>query len=81
MVDVQLWAGLKSLADGQRVVRVEASNIREMLDALVAQFPALKPIIDDGVSVAIDGDIYAESMVAPITPDSEVVLMQRIKGG
>lgn len=81
MVEVQLWAGLKSLAEGQRTVSVEASNIREMLDALVAKYPALEPIIAAGVSVAIDGDIYAESMVAPIAPGSEVILMQRIKGG
>lgn len=81
MVEVQLWAGLKNLADGQSIVSVEASNIREMLVALVEKHPGLDPIIKAGVSVAIDGDLYAESLVAPISPESEVILMQRIKGG
>lgn len=34
-IDVQLWASLKSLADGQSIVTIEASDIREMLGALV----------------------------------------------
>lgn len=81
MVDVQLWAGLRRFTDDQCIVSVEASNIREMLAALAAKFPGLEPILADGVSVAINGEIYAESIVEPIPPGAEVILLQRLKGG
>ena len=81
MVEVQLWAGLRRLTDGQSIVTVDATNIRDMLVALVRKYPGLEPIIADGVSVAINGDIYTESVVAPIPPGSEVTLLQQIKGG
>ncbi len=81
MVEVQLWASLQSYAEGQKVVTVEARNIREMLAALVARHPGLKVFIDEGVSVAINGEIYADSLVEPIPEGAEVVLMQRLRGG
>jgi len=81
MVDVQLWVSLRRFADDQSVVTVEAANIREMLAALVRKHPALEPIVSGGVSVAINGEIHAESIVAAIPPGAEVILMQRIKGG
>ena len=81
MVEVQLWAGLRAFTGGAEYVRVEARTIREMLAALEEAHPGLKPILDEGVSVAIDGEVYADSLVEPIGPDSEVVLMQRLKGG
>ena len=81
MVDVQLWAGLRRFTDDQHIVSVEASSIREMLAALTAKYPGLEPILADGVSVAINGEIYAESIVEPIPPGAEVILLQRLKGG
>lgn len=81
MVDVQLWAGLRRYADDKVVVSVEACNIREMLAALVAAHPGLEPFVKAGISVAIDGEIYADSVVEPIPPGAEVVLMQRLQGG
>ncbi|MFY0679918.1 MAG: MoaD/ThiS family protein [Thalassovita sp.] len=81
MVEVQLWAGLRRFTDGESTVRVEARNIREMLVALTQQYPGLEPIIDEGVSVAINGEIYAESVVELIPEGAEVVLLQRIRGG
>ena len=81
MVEVELWAGLQRFADGCKVVTVEAKNIREMLEALVAKHPDLAPFIEAGVSVAIDGEIHAESVIEPIGPDNEIILMQRLSGG
>lgn len=81
MVEVNLWSGLRRFTDGELVVEVEAGNVGEMLDALVAAHPALEPIIEAGVSVAVDGEITPATRTAPIKPDSEVFLMQRVKGG
>lgn len=81
MVEVQLWAGLRHFTEDQSIVTVDATNIREMLVALVKKYPGLESTIADGVSVAINGDIHAESVIEPIPPGSEIVLLQRIKGG
>lgn len=81
MPEVHLWSGLRQFTGGELVVTVEASTIGAMLDALVKAHPALAPVIAAGVSVAVDGEVVASGFHAPIRPDSEVYLMQRIKGG
>ncbi|WP_272008493.1 MoaD/ThiS family protein [Roseovarius sp. ZX-A-9] len=81
MVTVTLWGSLRDLTDGQEVVEVEASNFKELLDALQRDHPALGPQIKRGVSVAIDGRVYRNSWFTEIRPDSEVVLMPYMKGG
>ena len=80
MVKVHLWSGLRRLTGGTEVVEVEAATIGEMLDALVAAHPALAPVIAAGVSVAVDGEI-GHGRFVPLRPESEIYLMQRLKGG
>ncbi|WP_296763202.1 MoaD/ThiS family protein [Sediminimonas sp.] len=81
MVEVNLWSGLRPLANGEEMVEVEADTVGGLLDALVEQHPGLQEAIDAGVSVAVDGRIIASALDEPIRPDSEVFLMQRLKGG
>lgn len=81
MVKVAVWGSLQVHTDGQAEVEVEAANIRELLDRLAERYPGLKPQLERGVSVSIDGRIYNESWFTPIRPDSEVVLLPRIVGG
>ncbi|MCB1344512.1 MAG: hypothetical protein KDK09_04340 [Rhodobacteraceae bacterium] len=52
-----------------------------MLEALVRAHPGLKPVIEAGVSVVIDGEVLSGGLHRPVSPDNEVYLMQRIKGG
>ena len=81
MAEVHLWAGLRALAGGREVVAVEGRTVGEILDALVAAHPALKETIEAGVSVAVDGRIIASARNEPVRPDSEIYLMQRLRGG
>ncbi len=81
MVEVNLWSGLRGLADGKDRVEVEGSTVGEILSALVAAYPGLADPIEAGVSVAVDGRVIASSLTEPVSPDSEVYLMQRLKGG
>ena len=80
-VEVHLWSGLRPLTDGAEVVTVEAATVGEMLDALAITHPGLKPIIDGGVSVAIDGELLTGGRHRAIAPGAEIYLMQRLKGG
>jgi molybdopterin converting factor small subunit len=81
MVKVLLWSTLQAAAGDRPEVEVEAKDVRELLDRLAAAYPGLKPQIDRGVSVSIDGLIYANTLTAKIEPDSEVVLLPRLVGG
>ncbi len=81
MVAVTLWGSLAELAEGPREVEVEATNLRELLAALEAAYPALGPQLARGVSVSIDGKIYNDSWFQPIHEASEVVLLNRLEGG
>jgi molybdopterin converting factor small subunit len=81
MVEVLLWGSLADQAEGARKVEVEAATLRELLDGLGEKFPGLRPELERGVSVSIDGRIYNDSWFQPVAPDSEVVLLKRLKGG
>jgi len=81
VVEVNLWSGLRALADGKSVVEVEATNVGEVLSALVAAYPGLEDPIEAGVSVSVDGRIITSGLMESVQPDSEVFLMQRLKGG
>mgnify|MGYP000013899641 FL=1 len=81
MVQVKIWGSLAAFTDDRREVEIDAKNLRELLDGLAQTYPGLKPQLDRGVSVSIDGRIYNDSWFQPIRPDSEVVLLARLKGG
>lgn len=81
MVKVVLWGSLRAATDGLAEVEVEASTFKELLDKLSETYPGLKPQIERGVSLAVDGRIYREAWFTPIDPDSEVFLMPYMAGG
>ena len=81
MAKVHLWSSLRRFADGQEVVEVEAATVGQVLDALVKAHPELEPAVKAGVSVAVDGEVIANNRAAAVAPDSEVYLLQRLKGG
>lgn len=81
MVKVQLWSGLKRFTDGEEIIEVEGRTIGEVLKNIVADYPALEATIEAGVSVAVDGKIMARDLTTRIESESEVFLLQQIKGG
>ncbi|WP_375227818.1 MoaD/ThiS family protein [Roseobacter sp. S98] len=81
MVRVKLWGSLRSLADGEEYVEVDARNFRQILDRLEEKHPGLKPQIRRGVSFALDGVIYRDAWFTKVDEDSEVVLMPYMVGG
>ena len=81
MVQVVIWGSLRSATDGEASVEVDATNFKDVLIQLAQNYPGLKPQIDSGVSLAIDGRIYREAWFTPVRPDSEVILMPLMVGG
>lgn len=81
MVKVKLWGSLRQFADDQDWVDVDASNFKELLDQLSQQHPALRPQIERGVSLAVDGVIYRNAWFTQINDENEIVLMPYMVGG
>jgi molybdopterin converting factor small subunit len=66
---------------GLSEVDVEANTVRRMIVELERRFPGLGHQIDEGMAVAIDGEIFQDAYQAPLNPDSEIVLIPKIGGG
>jgi molybdopterin converting factor small subunit len=81
MARVVLSGNLRKFTGGETEVELEADNIRQLFRALGARYPALKPHLEEGLAVAIDGQIYQDAWLEPIPPDSEVHLLPQIAGG
>jgi sulfur-carrier protein len=81
MIQVTLSGALKGAAGGKTVVEVEAANIQQMLARLGTDHPKLKPILEKGVSVSVNGQIYRDAWLQPIPPGSEVFILPKMAGG
>ena len=81
MVQVRIGGPLKSMAGGRTEFDLDAANVRELLTGLAEACPRLKPVLDQGVTVAIDGELYRNAWFQPVKPDSEVYILPRMAGG
>jgi molybdopterin converting factor small subunit len=66
---------------GLTELEVEANTVRRLILELDRRFPGLGHQIDEGMALAIDGEIYQDAYLAPLKPDSEIVLIPKIGGG
>ncbi len=81
MPDVELFAGLRDAVGGAKSVQVEGTTIRELLQNIAREYPSLHKRIEQGIAVAIDGNIYRDDWDQQISEGAEVVLLTRIAGG
>ena len=89
MAEIRIPPVLRPEAGGQRVVEVEAATVREALDTLVAQFPALKARVLEGdgvpsfLNVFVDGnDVRLLSgLETTVSPTSKILLLPAVAGG
>ena len=81
LIHVKLGGTLKSYAGDSQGFDLEARDIREMLARLGEACPALKPVLDNGVAVAINGEIYRGAWFQPLEPDSEIFILPKLAGG
>jgi molybdopterin converting factor small subunit len=81
MVKVQVWGSLKPALEGAEEIELDASSIREVLDHLGDNYPAMRAAIKRGVSVSVDGRMYANAIMVPLQPDSEIFILPKLVGG
>ena len=81
MARVTLVGNLAQVTGGVAEFDVSATSVQQLFRQLAELHPALAPHLEEGVAVAIDGQIYQDSLLEPIGPDSEVFLLPQIAGG
>ena len=81
MAQVTLIGNLRQFTGGETVLTVDAKNVRQLFAKLGALHPALAPHLEQGLAVAIDGQIYQDALFQEIGPDADVHILPQIAGG
>ena len=81
MARVVLVGNLSQLTDGVAEFELPATSVKHLFELLGERHPALAPHLQEGVAVAIDGQIYQDALLEPIDPGSEVFIIPQIAGG
>ena len=76
-----LVGNLAQVTGGVAEFHLSATSVKHLFRQLVELHPALERHLEDGIAVAIDGQIYQDALLEPIGPDSEVYLLPQIGGG
>ena len=81
MARVVLIGNLAQLTGGVAEFDISAASVKQLFDRLTELHPEIGPHLQEGVAVAIDGQIYQDTLLEPIRPDSEVFILPQIAGG
>ncbi len=81
MAHVVLVGNLAQLTGGVAEFELSATSVKQLYQQLTELHPAIGPHLETGVAVAIDGQIFQDTLLEPIGPDSEVFLLPQIAGG
>ena len=78
---VELSGILRGAARGASFVELEGETIRELMDHLLLLYPDMAGPMDEGIAVAINGEIFRDGWNQPVPAGAEVFLLPRIQGG
>ena len=81
MARVILTGEVGRFTEGDREIEVEATNVFKLFQKLAERYPLLAPHLFAGFAVAIDGELFQDALLRPISSDSEVHLIPKIEGG
>ena len=66
---------------GKAELEVAATTFRRLVMELESRCPGLGRQVEEGMAVAIDGEIFQDAYAAELRPESEIVLIPKIGGG
>jgi molybdopterin converting factor small subunit len=81
MAHVTLTGDLRRFTGGVSEMEVDAASVRQLFARLGADYPELAPHLEQGLAVAIDGQIYQDALFQEIEAGSEVHILPQIAGG
>ena len=74
-------AACQRFTNGKTELEVTATTFRWLVREVDEKFPGLGKQVEEGMAIAIDGEIYQDAYGATFGDDSEVVLIPKIGGG
>jgi molybdopterin converting factor small subunit len=66
---------------GKTEFDVQATTFRQLVRELEQKFPGLGSHVEEGMAVAVDGEIFQDAYQVELKPGSEIVLIPKIGGG
>ena len=66
---------------GKTEFDVEATTFRQLVRELDQKYPGLGTQVEEGMAVAIDGEIFQDAYHVELKSGSEIVLIPKIGGG
>lgn len=81
MARVVLAGTLRQYTGGETELELEAENVRQLFRQLGERHPKLKPHLEEGLAVAVDGQILQDAWLEPLPPGSEIFVLPQIAGG
>jgi sulfur-carrier protein len=66
---------------GLAQIEVEATSFRRLLLELDRRFPGLGRQVEEGMAVAVNGEIFQDAYQLALDPDAEIWLIPKIGGG
>jgi molybdopterin converting factor small subunit len=72
---------VRDFTGGLDAFDVEARTVRGLIRELDQRFPGLGEFVEDGMAIAIDGEIFQDALSASLGETSEIVLIPKISGG
>jgi molybdopterin converting factor small subunit len=66
---------------GNKELDVQATTFRQLVRELEQKYPGLGSEVEEGMAVAIDGEIFQDAYQVELKPGSEIVLIPKIGGG
>ncbi len=76
-----LNGNLTRLSGGRTEFELDVKDVRQLFAQLGERYPEMAPHLEEGIAVAIDGEIFQDALFATIGPDSEVHVIPKIAGG
>ena len=71
----------QQFAGGETEFEIDGATVRAVIRALDARHPGLGAAIEDGMAIAIDGEIFQDPYLEPVAADSELYILPKIGGG
>jgi len=81
LIQVVFSGALSTAVEDVESLSMDVSSIDELLRRLTLRFPKIEPLLESGIAVAINGEIYRDNWHVAIPKDAEVFLLPRIQGG
>jgi molybdopterin converting factor small subunit len=80
-VNVSFISSFRPALGGAESLEIEATTLRELTRKLVALYPGMQKHLDQGIALAINGEIYRDNRDVELRDGWEVYMMPRIQGG